>query len=168
RFCNETHRHEIIRTFLLFRVGEEILVDRRVHTSRCNIVYTDAESRVFEGKCLCQQFHAAFARSVMRIMGPGDDFMDARYVDDAAFPAGVQKMSDYFFGTNEDTAQICTDHIVEIVDLQVMARYICLDAGIVDHDIDTAEMVYCFSDQSDHFFFFSYITFHRSDSVSIE
>src|SRR5881628_731072 len=89
------------------------------------------------------QHHAAFARRVVDVAGPGNDFVHAAHADDLsggtgdflADPAAFE-FADGFAGTEKLTGEIHVEHELPIGKRHVFDPGVLLKSGVVDEDVD--------------------------------
>jgi len=122
------------------RVVDPGSVDGRDHCARAYGVDADAVGSVFERQGSGEIVEGAFADGIREIGGLGNDLVDARIVHDNAATGAGEEVPDGFARAEERTAQIDVEDAIEVVGGGFVAGGGELDSGVVDEDIEAAEV----------------------------
>ena len=87
--------------------------------------------------------HAALGDGVGRKRGDGQQRIDRRHVDDDPATALRDHLFRCGLHTEECALQVDRNDLVEILFGNLEQILIPCDAGIVDHDVDPAKLLYC-------------------------
>jgi predicted pyridoxine 5'-phosphate oxidase superfamily flavin-nucleotide-binding protein len=123
-------------------------VDRGPYCSRSHAVDANAIGGHFLGDAFHHQHHASFTGGIVDMTGPGDDFVDAAHANDFSGSAGdilanatPFEFADGFSGAKELSREVDIQDELPIGERHVLNSRIFLEAGIVDEDVDRAELM---------------------------
>src|SRR5260370_2611226 len=133
RGSGAAHGNVALHLSARFRIIDPGAVDGSHNRARPHRIHPYASIRVFQSQRLRQVPHAALADGVAEVFRLGDDFMDARVVDDnpAAAVSG-QEMANGFPGAEERPSQIDPDDAVEIGGFDLVTVTLLRDFRAVD------------------------------------
>ncbi len=119
-----------------FGIIDPCAVDRRHDCTRSHSVYPHAASGVLESEGFRQVLHAALANRIREVLWLGDDFIDARVVENDAALSAHEKVPNGLARAEERPLQVHVQHPIEVLELNFVAGRRLLDSGVIDKNVD--------------------------------